>query len=137
MACTHSARANKVVREAFDNGLVPGFKGYPDIRSEVKYGEGTRIDLLLEGDAGAVYVHVGMYAFRMEALKRFVHLGPSRLEKIEKLEQLRLLENDIAIHVVLTEQTSANVDRPEDIAVVTRMLTEEKQAAAAGGTSHK
>ena len=80
-----------------------------------------------EGTTDAAYEHVGMYAFRMEALKTFVQLGPSRLEKIEKLEQLRLLENDIAVHIVITEHFSAYVDRPEDIAAVARILEKENQ----------
>ncbi len=58
MACIHSARANKVVRSAFEAGLIPGFKDYPEIRSEVKYGENSRADLLLEGPAGRVFVEV-------------------------------------------------------------------------------
>lgn len=58
MACVHSAKANTVVREAFDAGVIPGFDAYPDIRAEVKYGEGSRIDLLLAGDSGKVYVEV-------------------------------------------------------------------------------
>jgi len=58
IACIHSAKANKVVREAFAARLVPGFDDYPEMRTEVKYGEGSRIDLLLQGDAGRVYVEV-------------------------------------------------------------------------------
>jgi len=58
IACVHSAAANPVVREAFEAGLVPGFDHYPDIRSEVKYGEGSRIDLVLSGAAGRVFVEV-------------------------------------------------------------------------------
>lgn len=58
MACIHSARANKVVQEAFQAGVVPGFADYPGIATEVKYGEGSRIDLLLSGDAGRVYIEV-------------------------------------------------------------------------------
>jgi len=58
MACIHSARANRVVREAVVAGRIPGFGDYPDIRTEVKYGEGSRVDLLLEGDAGRVFVEV-------------------------------------------------------------------------------
>jgi sugar fermentation stimulation protein A len=58
MACIHSARANRVVREAFAAGRIPGFGDYPDIRSEVKYSQGSRVDLLLEGDAGRVFVEV-------------------------------------------------------------------------------
>ncbi len=58
MACVHSAMANKVVQEAFACGLVPGFEAYPDIRTEVKYGQGSRADLLLEGKDGRVFVEV-------------------------------------------------------------------------------
>ena len=58
MACIHSARANRVVREAFAAGRIPGFGDYPDIRSEVKYSQGSRVDLLLEGDVGRVFVEV-------------------------------------------------------------------------------
>jgi sugar fermentation stimulation protein A len=58
MACIHSAKANQVVREAFSAGLIPGFDAYPDIRTEVKYGQGSRVDLLLEGESGRVYVEV-------------------------------------------------------------------------------
>jgi sugar fermentation stimulation protein A len=58
MACIHSARANRVVREAFAAGRIPGFGDYPNIRAEVKYAQGSRVDLLLEGDAGRVFVEV-------------------------------------------------------------------------------
>jgi 3-deoxy-manno-octulosonate cytidylyltransferase (CMP-KDO synthetase) len=69
------------------------------------------------------YRHIGLYAFRMTVLRRFVSLGPGRLEQIEKLEQLRLLENGIPIRTVLTQHRSLGVDRPEDIAMVSRWLT--------------
>lgn len=58
MACIHSARANKVVRQAFAEGVIPGFGGYPEIRSEVKYGNNSRADLLLEGPAGRIFIEV-------------------------------------------------------------------------------
>ncbi|RJP85926.1 MAG: 3-deoxy-manno-octulosonate cytidylyltransferase [Desulfobacteraceae bacterium] len=66
--------------------------------------------------------HIGLYAFRMNALKQFVSLPPGRLEAIEKLEQLRLLENGIPIHVVITKLQSVGVDRPEDIDRVSRLI---------------
>ena len=68
------------------------------------------------------YAHIGLYAFRLNALKRFVSLPPAQLERIEKLEQLRLLENKIPIHVVITSHISYGVDRPEDIEKVIRLL---------------
>lgn len=58
LACIHSATANKVVREAFVERRVPGFEAYPEVRSEVKCGQGSRIDLLLEGIAGRVLVEI-------------------------------------------------------------------------------
>lgn len=58
MACIHSARANKVVRAGFEDGLIPGFEAYPEIRSEVKYGQNSRADLLLEGPEGRIFVEV-------------------------------------------------------------------------------
>ncbi len=69
------------------------------------------------------YGHIGIYAFRMQALNKFVALDRSRLEITEKLEQLRLLENNIPIHVVVTEHQSISVDRPEDIQTVTDIIT--------------
>jgi 3-deoxy-manno-octulosonate cytidylyltransferase (CMP-KDO synthetase) len=71
--------------------------------------------------------HLGLYAFRLPVLRQFVRLGPSRLERIEKLEQLRLLENGIPIDVVLVEHCAPGVDRPEDIIVVERILWKEGQ----------
>ncbi len=58
MACIHSAKANTVVREALESGLVSGFEAYPEIRSEVKYGDNSRADLLLEGKKGRVFIEV-------------------------------------------------------------------------------
>jgi 3-deoxy-manno-octulosonate cytidylyltransferase (CMP-KDO synthetase) len=70
--------------------------------------------------------HIGIYAFRCQILKKFVALPVGRLEAIEKLEQLRLLENRIAIHVVKTEYESIGVDRPEDIDRVRCLMEKSK-----------
>ena len=75
-----------------------------------------------ENEKQLFYAHIGLYAFRLNALKKFVSLPPGRLETIEKLEQLRLLENKIPIHVVITSHISIGVDRPEDIEKVSRLL---------------
>ncbi len=57
-ACVHSALANRVVREAFETGVIPGFEAWPTISAEVAYGGGSRADLLLQGPAGRVFVEV-------------------------------------------------------------------------------
>ncbi len=58
LACIHSAKANAVVAEGLAAGSVPGFEDYPQLRREVKYGDGSRADLLLEGPPGRVFVEV-------------------------------------------------------------------------------
>jgi 3-deoxy-manno-octulosonate cytidylyltransferase (CMP-KDO synthetase) len=69
------------------------------------------------------YGHIGIYAFRMPVLQKFVALPQGRLEVTEKLEQLRLLENGIPIHIVVTKHQSIGVDRPEDIEAVSRIIS--------------
>jgi 3-deoxy-manno-octulosonate cytidylyltransferase (CMP-KDO synthetase) len=66
--------------------------------------------------------HIGIYAFRLKILKEFVSLPVGTIEAVEKLEQLRLLENRIPIHVVETQLMSIGVDRPEDIAKVSSII---------------
>ena len=68
------------------------------------------------------FLHIGLYGFRMDCLQRFVALKPGRLENAEHLEQLRLLENDIPIQIVLTDHHSIGVDRPEDLQIIRKML---------------
>ncbi len=62
-----------------------------------------------------LYRHWGIYAFRRDTLDRFVSLPESSLEKCEKLEQLRALENGIRIKVLLAERPTVGVDTPEDL----------------------
>lgn len=66
-----------------------------------------------------VQQHIGLYGFRTEVLKRFVSLPEGRYEKLEGLEQLRLLENDIRVQTVLVDvdlgMAQAGIDSPEDV----------------------
>jgi 3-deoxy-manno-octulosonate cytidylyltransferase (CMP-KDO synthetase) len=64
---------------------------------------------------GPLYHHIGLYAFRREALKRFVHLAPGVLEQREKLEQLRALENGMRIDVALVDTVPLGVDTAQDL----------------------
>jgi 3-deoxy-manno-octulosonate cytidylyltransferase (CMP-KDO synthetase) len=61
------------------------------------------------------YKHIGLYVFRTKILQHFTTLQPTYLEQIEKLEQLRMLENGIRIKIVETEFESLSVDTPEDL----------------------
>jgi 3-deoxy-manno-octulosonate cytidylyltransferase (CMP-KDO synthetase) len=61
------------------------------------------------------YKHIGIYAYRVDALAAVTHLQPSPLEKAESLEQLRWLENGYKIKVVETELETLGIDAPEDV----------------------
>jgi len=62
-----------------------------------------------------IYKHIGLYVFRRKALMEFTKLKPTDLERIEKLEQLRMLENGFKIKIVVTEMESIGVDTQEDL----------------------
>ncbi|MDP2137720.1 MAG: 3-deoxy-manno-octulosonate cytidylyltransferase [Candidatus Didemnitutus sp.] len=66
--------------------------------------------------ANPCFKHLGLYAYRGDFLERFVRMPPSRLEQIEKLEQLRVLENGFPIALDVTDDPSIGVDTPEDAA---------------------
>ncbi len=66
--------------------------------------------------------HLGVYAYRRSALDRFAALPPSPLEKIERLEQLRLLENNVALYVAEAPTDTIGVDTEEDFNRVAALL---------------
>ncbi|MBI1953062.1 MAG: 3-deoxy-manno-octulosonate cytidylyltransferase [Candidatus Omnitrophica bacterium] len=69
------------------------------------------------------YKHLGLYAYRKEALRRFVNLAPSVLEQAEGLEQLRALENGFKIRVAESPADTVAVDTPEDLKRVEEILS--------------
>lgn len=78
--------------------------------------------------ANPVYRHLGLYAYRASFLKAFCKLPQGRLEAIERLEQLRALENGYAIKVGITDEPSIGIDTAEDAAAFTAFLEKEKAA---------
>ncbi len=72
----------------------------------------TNLEKIVNAD---IYKHIGLYVYRREALLRFTELEQTDLEKIEKLEQLRMLENSFKIKIVVTEYENLAVDTPEDL----------------------
>ena len=66
--------------------------------------------------------HLGIYAYRKAALERFAALPPSPLEKLERLEQLRMLENGMAVYVAEAPGDTIGVDTEEDLARAEAML---------------
>ena len=66
-------------------------------------------------NAGASYLlHLGIYAYRKAFLLRFAAMPPTPAEKLEKLEQLRVLENGFPIAVAVVESANPGIDTPED-----------------------
>lgn len=68
------------------------------------------------------YKHLGLYAYTKDFLFTFANLPPSFLEKAEKLEQLRALENGYRIKMIETKYDTVGVDTPEDLEEVKRRL---------------
>ncbi len=72
--------------------------------------------------ANGCYKHLGLYAYKGSFLEEFVRIPPGKLEQIEKLEQLRVLENGFPIAIDVTEDPSIGVDTPEDAVKFERAL---------------
>ena len=75
-----------------------------------------------DGAGPKYFKHLGFYAYRKAALDRFVALPESALERSERLEQLRFLENGIGIHVRETPYDTVGVDTEEDLRRVEEIL---------------
>jgi len=75
-----------------------------------------------DGTQTRYFKHLGLYAYRKPALDRFVSLPESVLEKSERLEQLRFLENGIDIYVGETPYDSIGVDTEEDLQRVAEII---------------
>ncbi|MGF7157546.1 3-deoxy-manno-octulosonate cytidylyltransferase [Bartonella heixiaziensis] len=71
---------------------------------------------------GPLYHHIGIYAYRREALEQFVALKPSPLEQREKLEQLRALEHNMRIDVEIVGTIPLSVDTQRDLERVRKIL---------------
>ena len=100
----------KVVTDRFDNAVYFSRSPIPYVRDDA------------ERRSTAFYKHVGLYVYRREFLLRYSELPVGPLEKAERLEQLRALENGYKIRVVETEYDSLGVDTPEDLDRVARLF---------------
>ncbi|MDO5655233.1 MAG: 3-deoxy-manno-octulosonate cytidylyltransferase [Flavobacteriaceae bacterium] len=90
----------------------------------------SRATIPYQRDTGFVapyFKHIGVYAFRKNALMKFSQLPPGILEQSEKLEQLRYLENGFKIKVIETDKKTIGIDTPEDLEAAIRFLREMEQ----------
>ncbi len=79
-------------------------------RSPIPYGRD------IEGVPAGALRHIGIYAYRRDFLLRFAELPSARIEQLEKLEQMRALENGYRIRVVTSVAPSLEIDTAEDLA---------------------
>lgn len=90
----------------FSRSVIPYAREYSDVATAIKN--------------ISYYKHVGLYVYKREALTKFTSLPQSELERIECLEQLRMLEHGMKIKVVETEYESLSVDTPDDVIAANR-----------------
>jgi 3-deoxy-manno-octulosonate cytidylyltransferase (CMP-KDO synthetase) len=79
---------------------------------------------------GPVWHHIGIYAWRRAALERFARLPQSPLERRERLEQLRALEDGMSIGVALVDTVPLGVDTPADLARARAHFAQQRAAAS-------
>jgi len=91
----------------------------PTIRKETEWREKRPISPILR--------HIGLYAYRLDALKRFASLPPTEYERLEGLEQLRALEAGMHMQAVLVEApeiSMSGIDEPADVALAEQLIRE-------------
>jgi 3-deoxy-manno-octulosonate cytidylyltransferase (CMP-KDO synthetase) len=93
-----------------------------DLSNRALYFSRSTIPFDRDGSQPPYFKHLGIYAYRKAALERFVTLPESSLERAERLEQLRFLENGIPIYAAETPYDSIGVDTEEDVARVMKTL---------------
>ncbi|MGJ3242135.1 MAG: 3-deoxy-manno-octulosonate cytidylyltransferase [Opitutales bacterium] len=71
---------------------------------------------------GACFLHLGMYGYTGDFLQRYPTLSRGRLEELEKLEQLRVLEHGYTIRIGITEEPTLGVDTPADADTLAQLL---------------
>ena len=125
----------KVVADAAGHALYFSRSPVPFFR--LVGGRGIQpLDRALEGRREPLegyWRHVGIYAFRREALAEFARLPAGRLEGMEGLEQLRILEAGRRIRIVVSDRMTMDVDTPEDLRTVQSLLGRERLAQGERG----
>lgn len=93
-----------------------------DLRGRALYFSRSPIPFVRGAENDCHWQHIGIYAYRRDFLMHYAAMEPTPLERIERLEQLRALENGYPIAVIDTEYESIGVDTPEDLERVRERL---------------
>ena len=114
----------KIKKTGSSSGTVVVF----DAKGDALYFSKAVIPYSREGQDREIFRHIGLYGYRFETLQQLSALPEGRLERAEKLEQLRALEHGIPIRVVPVNyrgRTHGSVDRPEDVVFVEAVISRE------------
>lgn len=93
-----------------------------DVNDYAMYFSRSPIPFSRDEEYGTHYKHIGIYAFKKEALLRFTELTMSALEQTEKLENLRFLENGMRVKMATTLHIPIGIDTPEDLEKARKVL---------------
>lgn len=105
-----------------------------DLSGNAIYFSRSPIPFVREGGDGRHFKHIGLYVYRRDFLLSYSSLPVGPLEKDERLEQLRALENGYRIRVVETGYDSIGVDTPEDYERVSQLF--EAQLSTSSSSRH-
>jgi 3-deoxy-manno-octulosonate cytidylyltransferase (CMP-KDO synthetase) len=126
-----SSAVVKVVTDAegdalyFSRSPIPFVRDAADPLRDLQRGEWLRASAAQAVARGLARKHLGLYAYRREALARFASLPPSPLEQSESLEQLRALHHGMRIRVVSMQgRSGVAVDTPQDLERVRAIMSE-------------
>ncbi|RRH99659.1 3-deoxy-manno-octulosonate cytidylyltransferase [Mesorhizobium tamadayense] len=133
-------RSYEALRTAKGRGEVGGTTVTFDRRGNALYFSKSIIPFMRNDGQGndtdplPIFRHIGLYAYRYEALCRYISFASGPLERSEKLEQLRALEHGIPVRVVKVDycgRTHWAVDSPDDLKRVEAIIAEEGDLVAA------
>ena len=99
-------------------------KVFTDVSNNAIYFSRHPIPFKIDLNISKAYKHVGIYAFRKKSLIEFAKLNVGELESSEKIEALRLIENDIKIKMINSNDTFIGIDTEEDIQKAIKIFCE-------------
>lgn len=94
-----------------------------DVRGDAMYFSRSLIPFDRDNESRRVYYrHIGVYGFKHSALMQFVRFPAGKYEQIEKLEQLRALENGLKIRMCKTDYQGLGIDIPQDLEKLSQLI---------------
>ena len=112
---------NTSLEDYFSENVV---KAVFDKNSKALYFSRSPVPFVKKDNFNGFFQHIGIYGYLRESIENFFNYHVSELEKFEKLEQLRFLDNAVNIKIIETDYKSFGVDVPEDVKKIEKFLRE-------------